>query len=57
MRHQSWMPGERFTVADITAFCAIEFAKLMKFNPGKEGMPDLQAWRDKVAGRTSAKVK
>lgn len=55
--HQPWMAGERFTVADITAFCAIEFAKLMKFNPGKEGMPALQAWRDKVAERTSAKVK
>lgn len=57
LERQSWMAGERFTVADITAFCAIEFAKLMKFNPGKEGMPALQAWRDKVAERTSAKVK
>lgn len=57
LEHQPWMAGERFTVADITAFCAIEFAKLMKFNPGKEGMPALQAWRDKVAERTSAKVK
>ena len=55
--HQPWMAGERFTVADITAFCAIEFAKLMKFNPGKEGMPALQAWRDRVAERASAKVK
>lgn len=57
LEHQPWMAGERFTVADITAFCAIEFAKLMKFTPGKEGMPALQAWRDKVAERTSAKVK
>ena len=57
LEHQPWMAGDRFTVADITAFCAIEFAKLMKFNPGKEGMPALQAWRDKVAERTSAKVK
>jgi glutathione S-transferase len=57
LERQSWVAGARFTVADITAFCAIEFAKLMKFNPGKEGMPALQAWRDKVAGRTSAKVK
>jgi glutathione S-transferase len=57
LEHQPWMAGERFTVADITAFCAIEFAKLMKFNPGKEGMPALQAWRDKVAERPSAKAK
>jgi len=54
---QPWVAGERFTIADITAFCAIEFAKLMKFNPGKEGMPALQAWRDRVAERASAKVK
>jgi glutathione S-transferase len=50
------MAGERFTIADITAFCAIEFAKLMQFNPGKEGMPALQAWRDKVNARASARA-
>lgn len=54
---QPWVAGDRFTIADITAFCAIEFAKLMKFNAGKEGMPALQAWRDRVAERASAKVK
>ena len=51
---QPWMAGQRFTIADITAFCAIEFGKLMKFNPGKEGFPALQAWRDRVAQRPSA---
>ena len=53
---QPWMAGARFTIADITAFCAIEFARLMKFNPGKEGLPALQAWRDRVAERPSAAV-
>ena len=57
LARQPWIAGERFSIADITAFCAVEFAKLMKFNPGKEGMPALQAWRDRVAERTSAKVK
>lgn len=56
LERQPWMAGERFTIADITAFCAIEFAKLMKFNPGKEGMPALQAWRDRVNARASARV-
>jgi glutathione S-transferase len=56
LEHQPWMAGARFTVADITAFCAIEFARLMKFNPGEEGMPALQAWRDRVAQRDSAQV-
>lgn len=57
LERQTWMAGNRFTIADITAFCAIEFAKLMRFHAGKEGMPALQAWRDRVAERASAKVK
>lgn len=56
LERQPWMAGQRFTIADITAFCAIEFARLMKFNPGAEGMPALQAWRDRVAQRPSAKA-
>ncbi len=54
LTRQPWIAGERFTIADITAFCGIEFAKLMKFNPGKEGFTALQAWRDRVAARPSA---
>ena len=57
LRQQPWIAGERFTIADITAFCAIEFAKLMRFNPGEEGLLALQAWRDRVALRPSAAVK
>jgi len=57
LERQPWIAGERFTIADITAFCAIEFAKLMKFVPGREGMPALQAWRDRVAERPSARAK
>jgi len=53
---QPWVAGERFTIADITAFCALEFAKLMKFSPGAEGFAALQAWRDRVAGRESARA-
>lgn len=57
LEHQPWVAGERFTIADITAFCAIEFARLMKFQPSREGMPALQAWRDRVAARPSATAK
>jgi glutathione S-transferase len=54
---QPWIAGQRFTVADITAFCALEFARgLMKFRPGEEGMAHLQAWRDRMAERPSASV-
>jgi glutathione S-transferase len=56
LQRQPWVAGERFTIADITAFCAIEFAKLMKFKPGDEGFAALQAWRDRVAERPSARA-
>jgi glutathione S-transferase len=49
-----WIAGERFTIADITAFCAIEFARLGKFKPAEAGLPHLGAWRDRVAARPSA---
>ena len=55
LQSQPYIAGERFTVADITAFCALEFARgLMKFVPGKEGMPHLQAYRDRWSERGSA---
>lgn len=55
LARQPFMAGERFTIADITAFCAIEFARgLMKYRPGEEGLTHLQAWRDRIAERPSA---
>lgn len=56
LQQQAWMAGERFTIADITAFCALEFARLMKFSPQAEGLLALQAWRDRVAARHSAQA-
>ncbi|MEX8517669.1 MAG: glutathione S-transferase family protein [Leptothrix sp. (in: b-proteobacteria)] len=57
LARQPYWAGERFTVADITAFCALEFARgLMKFRPGNEGLPHLQAWRDRINERPSAKA-
>ena len=55
---QPYIAGQRFTVADITAFCALEFGRgVIKFKPGAEGLVHLQAWRDKIAERPSAAVK
>lgn len=52
---QPFMAGDRFTIADITAFCALEFARgIVKFKPGEEGFAHLQAWRDRIADRPSA---
>ena len=56
LQSQPWIAGDRFTIADITAFCAVEFARLMKFMPGEEGLHALQDWRDRVAERPSAKA-
>jgi len=49
-----WIAGDRFTIADITAFCGIEFARLAKFKPADAGLIHLAAWRDRVAERPSA---
>lgn len=55
LAQQDFVAGTRFSIADITAFCALEFARgLLKFRPGAEGMPHLQAWRDRIAARPSA---
>jgi glutathione S-transferase len=52
---QPYIAGDRFTVADITAFCALEFGRgLMKYRPGAEGLLHLQAWRDRISERPSA---
>lgn len=57
LARQPFIAGQRFTIADITAFCAVEFARgLMRFQPDQEEMPHLQAWRDRLAERASAKA-
>lgn len=56
LQGQPWVAGARFTIADITAFCAIEFARLMRFSAGEQGFAALQAWRDRVAQRPSARI-
>jgi len=57
LQTQEWMAGPRFTIADITAFCSLEFGRaLLKFTPADLGLHALQAWRDRMAARPSAKV-
>jgi glutathione S-transferase len=54
LANQPYVAGQRFTVADITAFCGLEFARgMLKFKPGAEGMEHLQEWRDRIAARPS----
>ena len=56
LRTREWMAGDRYTVADITAFCGLEFARLVKFKPADAGLARLAAWRDRVAARPSAQM-
>lgn len=57
LAQQPYVAGERFTVADITAFCALEFARgLMKFRLAEEGFTHVQAYCDRIAERPSAQV-
>jgi glutathione S-transferase len=51
---RAFIAGDRFTIADVTAFCAIEFARLVKWAPAADGLANLQRWRDAIAARPSA---
>jgi glutathione S-transferase len=56
LKTQTWVAGERFSIADITAFCALEFARLMRFKPQPAGLRALARWRDEMMLRASASV-
>lgn len=45
-----YIAGDRFTIADITAYVACGFVRLMKFNPVKEFAP-IGEWADRLSSR------
>jgi glutathione S-transferase len=51
-----YMAGERFTVADITALCAIDFGRVSNVRLDPAIHPKLTAWHDRVKDRPSAKA-
>jgi glutathione S-transferase len=51
-----YLAGPRFTVADITALCAIDFGKVSNLRVKAETHPNLAAWHARVSGRPSAKA-
>lgn len=51
-----FVAGERFTIADITAFVAIYFGAAMINLEIDPSLPRLKAWLDAVAARPSAKA-
>lgn len=50
-----YIAGTRYTIADITALCAIDFARVVKLRIGDE-RPHLKRWHDAVSARPSADV-
>lgn len=51
-----YLAGQRFTVADITALCAIDFGKVSNIRLSPETHPNLVAWYQRVGERPSAKA-
>ncbi len=56
LAQRPYMAGERFTVADITAMCAIDFGKVAKIRLSPELHPHLIAWHERCASRPSSKA-
>ncbi len=56
LARRPYLAGERFTVADITALCAIDFGKVSNIRIKPDTHPQLAAWHARVSGRPSAKA-
>ena len=56
LAHRPYLAGERFTVADITALCAIDFGKVSKIRIDAAQHPHLAAWYARINERPSAKA-
>jgi glutathione S-transferase len=55
LKSHKFVAGDRFSVADITAMCAIDFMKPAKI-PVPEGLDSLKRWHAEVSSRPSAKA-
>lgn len=56
LARRPYLAGERFTVADITALCAIDFAKVSSIRIDAAARPNLAAWHARVSERPSTKA-
>lgn len=55
LAEREWIAGDRFTIADITACCGVDFAKMNRWRPGDD-LPNLKRWREAFGARSSGKV-
>jgi glutathione S-transferase len=56
LAQREYLAGPRFSVADITALCAIDFGKVSSLRIKADTHPNLAAWHARVSGRPSAKA-
>ena len=49
---REFVAGDRFSVADVTAVVAVDFARVIKVRPDEQ-VPELQRWRAAMALRPS----
>jgi len=56
LANREYFAGDRFTVADITALCAIDFGKVSNIRIDAAARPNLAAWHARVSARPSAKA-
>ncbi|HUS31709.1 MAG TPA: glutathione S-transferase family protein [Kofleriaceae bacterium] len=56
LSRRQYMAGDRFTVADITALCALDFGKVSNVRINAETHPNFAAWHKRVSERPSMKA-
>jgi glutathione S-transferase len=56
LAQREYLAGPRFTVADITALCAIDFGKVSNLRVKADTHPHLAAWHARVSERPSSKA-
>jgi glutathione S-transferase len=56
LAQRPYLAGSRFTVADITALCAIDFGKISNIRIKADTHPHLADWHARVSERPSAKA-
>jgi glutathione S-transferase len=52
LERRQFMAGDRYSVADITALCAVDFMKVVRLS--LDGHENLRRWHGEVSGRPSA---
>ena len=56
LERRDYIAGNRFSVADITALCAIDFGKVSKIRIDPATHPKLAAWHKRISDRPTSKA-